>query len=96
VILSAERALRGQTPDNLRAYSVAIDPTAREIVLRAHFYAPPSEQDLEDMSVAETEVDADFWNQFTNTRTEVDIAPLGTAPQFLPGGVVFNRDETTR
>jgi len=60
VCFSATRALRGQTPVGLRAYSFAIDLEIREILLRAHFDAPPSEDDLEDISVVETEIDADF------------------------------------
>ena len=62
-------------------------------MLRTHFYRPPSQQDLDDIGAVDAEIDADFLNEMA-TRTEIDIAPPGTAPQLLPGGVVFDRDAT--
>lgn len=49
VDLSAKRALRGQTPSNLRAYSFAVDAGHRSILLRAHFATSPSEADIDDI-----------------------------------------------
>jgi hypothetical protein len=83
--------LRGQTPPSLRAYSFAIDRKNRLILLRAHFAAPPSEDDLDDISVAETEIDADFLDRF-EWKTDVEISPIGTPLSFLSGGIVYLRD----
>jgi hypothetical protein len=51
---SAKRALYGQTPATLRAYSFAIDHDNKRIRLRAHFGESPSDDDLEAISVVET------------------------------------------
>jgi hypothetical protein len=82
--------LEGQTPDNLRALSIAVDLSTATIFVRAHFFAVPSEQDVEDISVVETEIDADFYPTLT-AETDVEIVPLGVAPRFLGGGVAYLR-----
>lgn len=66
VCFSTQRALRGQTPSTLRAYSFEIDRERKLIRLRAHFAEPPSEDDLEAISIVETEIeiDADFLDHF--------------------------------
>ena len=87
---SAQRALEGQTPEMLRAYSFGIDPDNKLIRLRAHFAQPPSEDDLETISIIETEIDADFLDHF-EAETEIEVAAPGAAMAFLSGGVAFLR-----
>ena len=87
----ARRALQGQTPSTLRAYSFAVDGERRVILLRAHFAETPSEDDLSDISVVETEIDADFLDLLEG-EIDVEIAPPGTACAFLSGGIVYLRD----
>jgi hypothetical protein len=87
----AKRALEGQTPKNLRAYSFAIDKHRKIILLRAHFAEPPSEDDMEDISVVETEIDADFVDEFVG-ETDVEVSPVGTPLSFLPGGIAYLRE----
>lgn len=91
VCLSARRALQGQTPKSLRAYSFKIDTLTKKIHLRAHFDQTPSEDDLDDMIFVDGEIDADFIDYF-ETSTDIDIAPMGTTPAFLPGGIACLRD----
>ncbi len=87
---SAKRALREQTPETLRAYSFEIDPEKKLIRLRAHFAQPPSEDDLEAISVVETEIDADFLDDFEG-ETGVKIVAPGMPLSFLSGGVAYLR-----
>lgn len=85
---SARRALHSQTPSTLRAYSFAIDHNSRHIILRAHFGEPPLENDMEMISIVETEIDADFLDHFeAETQTEV-VAP-GKSLTLLSGGVAY-------
>ncbi len=87
---SAKRALRGQTPETLRAYSFEIDPEKKLIRLRAHFAQPPSEEDLEAISIVETEIDADFLDDFEG-ETGIEVVAPGTPLSFLSGGVAYLR-----
>jgi hypothetical protein len=91
VCVFAKRALGGQTPASLRAYSFTIDKGRKIIRLRAHFAEPPSEDDLEDISIVETEIDADFLDEFVG-ETDVEISPVGTPLSFLSGGIAYLRD----
>ncbi len=90
VCFSAKRALEGQTPEALRAYSFEIDQGNKLIRLRAHFAQPPSEDDLETISIVETEIDADFLDHF-EAETGVEVAAPGVPVSFLSGGVAFLR-----
>jgi hypothetical protein len=92
VCVFAKRALEGQTPKSLRAHSFAIDKHRKIILLRAHFAERPSEEDMENISVAETEIDADFVDQFV-VETGVEISSVGTPLSFLPGGIAYLRDD---
>ena len=87
---SVQRALEGQTPSTLRAYSFAIDHGSRRLLLRAHFEEVPSEDALEDISVVETEIDADFPDDFEG-ETDIEIVPPGQSLSFLPGGIAYLR-----
>jgi hypothetical protein len=95
VLGTARHVLVGQTPESLLAYSVAVDHDNRRILLRAHFAVPPSEDDLEDMSVVETEILAAMPDDI-ETRTEIEIVSPGAVPALLPGGVAYQREEGTR
>lgn len=87
---SARRALHSQTPRTLRAYSFAIDHDTRRILLRAHFGEQPSEDDLEMISIVETEIDADFLDHFEG-ETETEIVAPGGSLTLLPGGIAYLR-----
>ncbi len=88
---SAKRALCSQTPAALRAYSFAIDNDHERIPLRAHFGETLSEDDLETISIIETEIDADFLDHFEGD-TDIEVAPPGTTLSLLPGGVAYLRE----
>ena len=93
VCLSAQRALGGQTPESLRAYSFDADMKKQEILLRAHFGEQPSEADLEEISVVETETMADFLFVVAETiTTDVEIVPVGQPLSFLSGGMAYLRE----
>ena len=87
---SAKRALHGQTPNTLRAYSFSIDHGAKRILLRAHFGENPSEDDLEAISIVETEIDADFLDHFEG-ETDTEVVAPGKSLSFLPGGIAYLR-----
>jgi hypothetical protein len=90
VCASARRALLGQTPATLRAYSFAIDHEQKQIRLRAHFAEEPSEDDLDAISIIETEIDADFLDHFEGD-TDTEIAAPGIKLSFLSGGIAYLR-----
>jgi len=87
---SAKRALSSQTPSTLRVYSFSINHDAKRILLRAHFGESPSEDDLEAISIIETEIDADFLDHFEG-RTDTEVVASGKSLSFLPGGVAYLR-----
>lgn len=87
---SAKRALGGQTPDTLRAYSFEIDQAKKRILLRAHFAVAPSEDDLEAISVIETEIDADFLGHFEG-QTDIEVVAPGMPLSFLSDGIAYLR-----
>jgi hypothetical protein len=88
---SAMRALRNQTPTGLRAYSFAVDGERRRIRLRAHFAETPSENDLEAVSIIETEIDADFLDHFEG-ETDIEVVAPGAPLSFLSGGIAYLRE----
>ena len=79
---SQARASWPDPPATLRAYSFAIDHEQKQIWLRAHFAEEPSEDDLDAISIIETEVDADFLDHFEGD-TDTEIAAPGTNLAFL-------------
>lgn len=87
---SAKRALHSQTPRTLRAYSFAIDHEMKRILLRAHFAETPSEDDLEAISIVETEIDADFLDHFEG-ETDTEVAGPGRELSLLSGGAAYLR-----
>ncbi len=94
VCFSAKRALRGQTPMGLRAYSFAVDADNKRLRLRAHFAQSPSEDDLESISIIETEIDADFLDSY-EAETDIEVAPPGQPLSLLLGGTAYLREGET-
>jgi hypothetical protein len=90
---SAQRALRGQTPSRLVAYSVNVDPTRPVLHLKAHLSSAPTEDEVEMLQVVETEILADFEDEF-EAQTEIEVVPAQSTPVLLRGGVVFRRHRT--
>ena len=91
VCFSARRALHSQTPDTLRAYSFEIDPERKVIKLRAHFGESPSDDDLDVISIIETEIDADFLDHFEG-ETDTEVVAPGQSMSLLSGGVAYFRE----
>lgn len=73
VRLGAQRALWGQVPPSLRAVSMEIDRNRSTIYVRCIFDGEPSEYDRELLSVAATEVIADYSEPFTIEDEYIDI-----------------------
>ena len=88
---SAQRALEGQTPSTLRAYSFEIDHSRKRVLLRAHFGDQPSDDDLEAIGFIETEIDADFFDDFEG-ETDTEIVSPEQRLSFLPGGIAYLRE----
>jgi hypothetical protein len=63
--MSAQGALLGQIPASLRAVSVDVDKANSKVLLRCIFDGAPTEDDWELLSVAATEIIADFSAPFT-------------------------------
>lgn len=59
--------------------------------MRAHFSAKPSEEDLDMISIIETEIDADFLDHFEEV-TDIEVVAPNEAPSFLSGGVAYLRE----
>lgn len=91
VCASAKRALHGQTPATLLAYSFAIDEDHKRILLRAHFGEQPSEDEMDTISIVEAEIDADFLGHFEG-KTDIEVAAWGAALSLLPGGIAYRRE----
>jgi hypothetical protein len=64
---------------------------AKQLRLRAHFDRTPSEGDLEDIMTVDAYVDGDLLDVF-EVSTDIDIAPMGTTPAFLPDGIAYLRE----
>ena len=89
---SAQRALSGQTPPELIAYSLAVDREHQIIRLKAHFERPPSEDALYNIECVDTEIFSDFPDHF-DTETEMEVVPVGQQPVPLAGGFVWRRGD---
>lgn len=92
IVASAKRALPGQTPASLREYSFSYDPVSKKILLKAETERTPTEQELDDLQVAESEIHADFWDA-AEVKTVIEIVPPGAALNPLPEGVIFRRED---
>jgi hypothetical protein len=90
VCFSVRRALQGQTLETLRAYTFEIDRARKLLRLRAHFAVAPSDDDLEAVSIVETEIDADFLDLFT-AETDTEVVPPGKSLTPLSGGTAYLR-----
>ena len=91
ICFSAKRALRGQTPKTLRGYSFDVDLAKSLVLLRVHFGDVPSEDDLEQIAVVETEIDADFLDDF-EIQSDTEIVVPGEPLSFLAGGIAYLRE----
>lgn len=91
IMRSAKRALGGQTPTALRQYSFSCDEVAKTILFRAEVERELTEDEREDLAVAETEIYADFADD-TLVETVVEVVLLGMPLHPLPGGIVFLRE----
>ena len=94
IINEAERMARkiayllpGNHPADLRALSFSFLPYQADqpgkVVLRAHFFKPPPEDDLELIGVLETELYAQTWDKF-DYAVEAQVTPIGTSMDLLP------------
>ena len=93
IMVSAQRALLGQTPAALRGYSFAFDEDAKRITLRAEVERELTEAEREDLAVAETEMYAErIFDDATDIETVVEVVPLGRPLHPLPGGVAYLRE----
>ncbi|HYF09622.1 MAG TPA: hypothetical protein VD970_18535, partial [Acetobacteraceae bacterium] len=72
IAASAARAVHGRDLPHLIAYSYDFDEAIRAIRLKAHFAVLPSEDEIEEVQDAETEVLADFGPSFS-TMTEIEL-----------------------
>lgn len=90
---SARRALLGQTPSPLRAYSFALNEDAKQVTFKAEVERELTEEERENLAVAETEVYADgIFGDATEIETVVEVVPLGRPLHPLPGGVAYLRE----
>ncbi|MBC9210046.1 hypothetical protein IBL26_24690 [Roseomonas aerophila] len=92
LILAARLALRDQTPECLAAYSVDVDIPRHLLKMRAHCASQPSEEEMEDLFCAETEIFSYYFDD-TFVETEIEVLAPGAEPNFLPGGVAYRRSE---
>jgi hypothetical protein len=77
----------------MEAYSADVDTRRHLIKLRAHFYAAPSDEDLDELFCVEGEIHADYDADDTKIETEIEVMAPGAEPAFLPGGVAFRRGQ---
>jgi hypothetical protein len=85
-------ALKGWTPDSLRAMSYSVELPVDRILLRAHFGSVPSDAELEMLSAAEAEILAAMPDKVRTCLTW-EVVPVGAEPVPLPGGFAWRRDE---
>ena len=81
LLISAQRALLGAVPSTLRAVSLGVE--GQTIVFRAVFEPGASEDDRELLSVAATEVLADFPAPWTIREEFIDLSAVDSS-QNLP------------
>jgi hypothetical protein len=74
--------LKFDTPRSLRALSFSLSPYVKPkpdiVVMRAHFYMPPTRDELEDISVLETELYSQTDLHTFDFTSEAQVAPIGT------------------
>lgn len=93
IAVFARRALLGQLPAPLRAYSFDFDETSKRITLRAEVDRELTEDEREDFAVAETEIYAAcIFGDDTLIKTVVEVVPLDQPLCPLPGGMAYLRE----
>jgi hypothetical protein len=80
LLLSAQRALLGAVPCNLRAVSVELRGSV--LLFRAVFAHKPTDEETELLSVASTEIVSDF-PQVMDVKEEFLVLPPPTRPEHL-------------
>lgn len=79
--------LPGNHPPDLRALSFSFSPYQADqpgqVVLRAHFFKPPSEDDIDLIQVLETELYCQTDDKF-EYAVEAQVTPIGTTMDLLP------------
>lgn len=91
VLLSAQRALWDVVTPNLRSAAVEIGDS--RATLRFVFENEPDDEDLENLSLAETYMIADFGDDVT-IDSRAAWTPMGSPRELLPGEYwVFYRKE---
>lgn len=89
----ASRALCGQTPAPVRAYSFQHDVDAEIFILKAEVDRELTEDEREDLAVVETEIWTDmFLDSTISTETMVVLVPFGESLDPGKDGIVYLRD----
>lgn len=89
----ASRALCGQTPVPVRAYSFQHDIDAEILILKAEVDRELTEDEREDVAVVETEIWTDmFLDSTISTETMVVLVPFGESLDPGKDGIVCLRE----
>lgn len=94
ILLSADRALRGQVPAPLRALSFSFDNVMCLITCKAEVDKEiiVEDNDWEDLNFVTTMIDTDeLLGQKTRVIMDIVVVPAGQLLDPLPDGVVFLR-----
>ena len=98
IILSVHRALIANVPNTLRAITCKIN--TEKWTFRAHFQKNATEEDIEDISCAFSEVAADFWNKTPHWNEEIvktsenDEIKMLDEWLFLRSGEIYSNNHT--
>ena len=88
-LLSARTFVLDQLPATLLTLSLRVDADRKHILFRAHFDAPPSEDDIEAIGITSTEVVAQYYDWMIDEDWEI-LKP-GEPPNCLPTGIAWHR-----
>lgn len=93
---SVSRALWGVATRELRGVILLVEPNA--ISVRFIYEREPTEEELEDISAAETEVAADVWDAVQAVEFSTEVLPAANSlPDKLDLGIwIYRRKETLK
>lgn len=93
ILLGAQRALGGQTPDILRQYSFSYNEYNKTIIFKAEVERELTEDERECLDIVETEIQADFPDN-TMVKTVISVIKIENELQPLSGGIAYHRPKS--
>lgn len=89
----ARYILAGEAPSTMLALSISADERDCWLRIRAHFDHPPTQEDIEVVQIAGTEIIAQWTLDDWRIAEDWEVLGPGQEPNALPGGIAWRRGD---